>query len=654
MDISPTQLQRSPTVKLSIDYSSFRHTYGGDWAGRLQVMSFDSCWIDNPKQVGCSKPLPVKEFVNDTEAGVISFEVTADQLGARVVPVGGLGEFGLRLQSTGGPGFGLGAGAYSAGGNFATSDLNPSGKWSVGLQAGSFEYQYPMEVPAPPAGPVPNVGLSYSSQALDGFTSDQNTQGGQVSPGWSMGAMFIERRYKTCADDGGSIGDLCWVEQNATISMNGVSGELVLEQTLPYPLGGWQWQLYRANNAVGWKFIHFERISTGLPGSLGVDDNGEHWEALAPDGVSYWFGYGNRTGAWNPGTALGSVRTVPVVANHAGEPCRAVSGNWCHQAYRWDVDRIENKDGQVANYLYSQEVNYYGLKGSPYLQTPYVSGSRLERIDYGMVTGNASAAANTHQVSFHYEYRCVALTSACAAPTKATSSNYPDIPADHFCDPSAGCFKYSPIFFDRMRLAGVLSWTRSAGSTFVPVDYWIMNNEWNGLDGTERLWLRYINRYSYHYAFGWGGEQVGQVRFDGPSSGIPFPNRVDYNTSAGVTQMRMWRVGKIRDELGSVTYIDYTQPKMCSNPVTSDPQWQGFNSNTWSCFARWWAPPSGAAGFSVWHKYVVSAVTVRDLTGVNPDMVTTYSYPASNNPGIAGLPTTVRWPGMATPIDLFR
>ena len=89
-------------------------------------------------------------------------------------------------------------------------------------------------------------------------------------------------------------------------------------------------------------------------------------------------------------------------ADHAGEPCRQ-SGNWCHQAYRWDVDRIENKDGQVANYLYSQEVNYDGLKGSPYLQTPYVSGSWLECIDYGMVTGNASAAANTHQVSFHYE-----------------------------------------------------------------------------------------------------------------------------------------------------------------------------------------------------------------------------------------------------------
>ena len=128
---------------------------------------------------------------------------------------------------------------------------------------------------------------------------------------------------------------------------------------------------------------------------------------------------------------------------------------------------------------------------------------------------------------------------------------------------------------------------------------------------------------------------MGQVRFDGPSSGIPFPNRVDYNP-AGVTQMRMWRVGKIRDELGSVTYIDYTQPKVCSNPVTSDPQWQGFNSNTWSCFARWWAPPSGAAG-SALAQDVVSAVTVRDLTGVNPDMVTTYSYPASKNPGIAGL-----------------
>ena len=107
--------------------------------------------------MGCSKRSPAEEFASDTKGGVISSEVTADQLGAGSCPLAGFGD-ALRLQSTGGLVFGLGAGADSAGGKFATSDLNLS-REVVGRPAGGeLRIPGPMEVPAPPAGAGADVG----------------------------------------------------------------------------------------------------------------------------------------------------------------------------------------------------------------------------------------------------------------------------------------------------------------------------------------------------------------------------------------------------------------------------------------------------------------------------------------------------------------
>jgi len=637
-------------ARVSIDYSEFRDAYGGDWVSRLSVVSFGSCLLVEESRKGCAAPEPVAEFDNDPVAGVISFVVDFAEVEASLrersslveSPQGVARPMGFArpaVLSTGGPGFGLSAGAYGQSGNFATTDLSSTGSWSVGRQAGDFNYSYPLETPAAPAGPHPQVSFDYSSQAVDGLTSDQNTQGGVMGPGWSMGEMFIERRFKSCFNDGGGTADLCHVDHNAIISMGGVSGELVLQGQHGVS-GGWTTDRYRVSNAPGVEVFH--RFRTDLAydrGAYGVDNNREYYFVATPDGDLYYFGYGNRTGNWSPGTELKSVWTVPVRGLQPGEPCYVQSSRWCHQAYRWMLDRVETADGHVANYGYGTEKNYYGRMGSPNYQTAYVSGGRLEWVNYGHSVQSASSSTRTHLIDFVYYRRCQTLNSSCPVPTASNGADFPDIPNDQMCTGTTFCTKYAPTFFDRHVLRGVTTKTRLPNNSWVPVNFWSVTPEWVDPDGSgpdpKRIWIRKFSKSGYQYGFGWSGQNLGSVSFY--SHGRLFANRVDYDLSAGVGRMRHYRIGKIRDEMGSLIEVDYTQPKPCPSPWPSSPPsgWVSWSNNTWSCFPRWWNPPSGSAGFSIWHKWVVSSVKVHDLTGISPIVHTRYDYPLNaNNPDL--------------------
>ena len=55
-------------------------------------------------------------------------------------------------------------------GDWAATDLAAAGSWAQGGSSGGFSYSYDMRVP-PAAGPVPSVGLSYSSAEHEGRTS---------------------------------------------------------------------------------------------------------------------------------------------------------------------------------------------------------------------------------------------------------------------------------------------------------------------------------------------------------------------------------------------------------------------------------------------------------------------------------------------------
>jgi len=408
-----------------------------------------------------------------------------------------------------------------------------------------------VSVPAPPAGVAPEVGLSYAAQVVDGLTSDENTQGGKLGAGWSMGEAFIERRFTPCnlvqnpdTTFPWSIADLCWVSPAGFVSFGGVSGRLV-------PVGagetqaGWSSTLWRLEDDAGWRFESRVRTSS-VRGGFGVDNDGEHWVVTAPDGTRYWFGYGREAGAWAPGDTLRSVQTVPVFGLRPGDPCYAASpsngsDSWCHQGYRWSLDRVEDANGRVITYRYAQEQNHYGRFGGS-ASTPYVSAERLERIEYGQVNRNAGVAgANTHEVVFSYDFRCVSPGACVQAPTRGNGAEFPDIPVDHLCG-SSGCGKPAPVFFDRHKLVGIGVWARHPGGNQVQVSREVLQYQWRDGDGSgpdpKRLWLAQV-------------QHVGTADTDPVQIGLPpvqffagtaLANRADPNPDAGVGPMRWYRI----------------------------------------------------------------------------------------------------------------
>ena len=59
-------------VTVEFDYDDFRYAYGGDFAGRLQVVRLPACSLTTPDEPGCLVPEVVGSFVNDIERGVLT------------------------------------------------------------------------------------------------------------------------------------------------------------------------------------------------------------------------------------------------------------------------------------------------------------------------------------------------------------------------------------------------------------------------------------------------------------------------------------------------------------------------------------------------------------------------------------------------------
>ncbi|HRE02278.1 MAG TPA: hypothetical protein PLV68_13325, partial [Ilumatobacteraceae bacterium] len=120
--------------------------------------------------------------------------------------------------------FGLVADAAGSTGNFAASPLAPSASWSAGGNSGGFSWSYPLVMPASPGGLGPSLGVSYSSQAVEGINSDVAAQAGVMGLGWDLaGGGYIERRYVACTDPaiGGAVRANCWAGYNASIVLGG-------------------------------------------------------------------------------------------------------------------------------------------------------------------------------------------------------------------------------------------------------------------------------------------------------------------------------------------------------------------------------------------------------------------------------------------------
>jgi RHS repeat-associated protein len=550
-------------ARLTVDYSAFRTAYGGDWASRLRLTARSG-----------AAPVAVR---NDLAAGVLSADVTVTGRDSVVA---------------------LEAGESGPAGDYAATPLQPSSVWSASGNSGNFTWSYDMRVPPAPSGPEPDLGLGYSSASVDGRMSLSNNQTSAVGEGFDLQPGYIERRYKPCKeDDGGSSaprdGDLCWARDNAVLSFGAHSGELLRDSD-----GRWH---LRTDDGT--------RIERRTGASNG-DNDGEHWVVTTPDGVQYWFGR-NRLPGWASGRAeSNAVWTVPVYGNHSGEPCH--SGNFCTQAWRWNLDYVVDPHGNTMSYWYATETNVYMRAETT--RTTYVRGGHLDRIDYG-TRSDTSYGTVPARVEIDVADRC--LTSSCGTKN---ATNWPDTPWDLECTTSTAkeCLVGSPTFWTTKRLTKLTTkvWN---GSTHRPVESWTLHHTFaDPGDGTNRrLWLARIG----HTGHVGGDVSVPDVTF----TGVQLPNRVDATDFAPA--MNWWRIANIRTESGGsidVTYSD--EDCVRGSRMPSAP-----HTNTLRCYPVKWKPEGNTSYVTdYFHKYVVTTVTETDLAlpsdARSPRTVTRYEY----------------------------
>ncbi|MCX5389091.1 RHS repeat domain-containing protein [Streptomyces sp. NBC_00094] len=619
--------QRAAAAQVEVDYTSFRGAYGGDYASRLRLVELPACAMTQPELPKCrtQKPLSTR---NDTRAGKLSAQVSmpgASEPTAR--PAGAPAKSALApaksalaaADPAGATVLAATAGPSGQSGDYKATPLKPSGSWSAGGVTGSFNWSYPIDVPAVPEDLKPGITLGYSSQSVDGLTAASNNQPSWLGDGWSYEPGFVERRYKSCNDDktGGTnttkVGDQCWFNDNATLHLGGKSTELV------YQAGkGWHTE---GNGAE--KIEKLTGASNGDQGTAGVDGVGEHWKVTTPDGTQYFFGL-NRLPGWKDNGAAAddpvtnSAWTAPVFGNQSGEPCynAAFANGWCQQAWRWQLDYVVAPGGGAMAYYWNTESNNYGRNVSETTGkatvTTYVRGGWLDRIDYGLRSDAVYTGKAMGQVEFDVTERC--LTN-CGTFDEANAKNWPDVPFDLYCKDGATECKdqYSPSFWSRKRLAKITT-KLLTGGTYKDVDSWTLEQDFpaSGDGISTPMWLKSIQ----HTGLVGGTLATPPVTFAGEQRA----NRVD-KLGDGLAPFVRLRMYQITTETGGTIGATYSQPG-CTSTTLPTPD----GSNKTSCFPVKWAYEGETAKLDWFNTYTVDQVVEGDNLAESPDKVISYSY----------------------------
>ncbi|QNE27247.1 hypothetical protein F1D59_22870 [Streptomyces sp. INR7] len=596
-------------AKVEVDYNSFRGAYGGDYASRLRLVELPACALTTPERAECRTQMPL-QTQNDTRAGKLSAQV-ATQGATPAAKSAGVSAKSAPAASGGATVLAATAGDAGPTGDYKATSLQPSGSWSAGGSTGAFSWSYPVATPAVPGGLGPQISLGYNSQSVDGRTGISNSQGSWIGDGWSWEPGFIERKYKPCDDDktGGTntakVGDQCWFNDNATLSLGGKSTELVYEQGK-----GW----HPASDSG-------EKVEK-LTGAVNGDNDGEHWKITTTDGTQYFFGL-NRLPGWKDATSTpttNSAWTAPVFGNQTGEPCYNTSfaSAWCQQAWRWQLDYVVTPGGDAMAYYWKTETNNYGRNVSmttgKATVTPYIRGGWLDHIDYGLRSDAVYSGKAMAQVKFDINERC--LTN-CGTFDETNAKNWPDSPYDLFCkDGSTECKgQYSPTFWSRMRLTGIHTKLLTGGA-YQDVDSWTLDQNFPPAgDGVSTpMWLKSISRTAKA-----GSAQdvpLDPVTFEG----VQRPNRVD-RTGDGLAPYIRLRMSQVNTESGGTIGVTYSQQD-CT--PTTLPASDG--TNTTRCFPVKWAWEGDTAKLDWFNTYVVNQVVEGDNLASTPDKVTSYSY----------------------------
>nr|WP_244315372.1 RHS repeat-associated core domain-containing protein [Streptomyces glaucescens] len=581
-------------ARLAVDYSAFASAYGGDWAGRLQLFRLPDCADDYPAKAACRTRTEL-DSVNDRAEGAVSITLS---LRAANEP--------MMLA--------LAAGTQSGAGDYKATPLASSSSWEAGGGSGTFTWSYPLRVPPAAAGPQPNLTLSYDSGSVDGRTANTNNQSSQVGEGFDLTSSYIERKYGSCDDDDQADKfDLCWKYDNASLVLNGKATELVKDDTE----GIWRLKDDDASTVTR---------STGADNN---DDDGEYWTVTTGNGTKYVFGLNKLEGAGTD-DRTNSVWTVPVFGDDEGEPGYAdgttFSGRAQTQAWRWNLDYVEDTHNNASTYWYAAETNHYDKLGDDTVGTPYVRGGYLKEIRYGQRADALFSAtpAASNKVVFGYHERCDASGTGCDSLTEDTRDNWPDVPFDAVCKADVKCTgNNGPTFLTRKRLTTITThaWNAAAATpAYEPVDVWTLKQMYldpgdNGESTDGSLWLDEIR----HTGKRGTDLSLDPVKFEHQM----MANRVDGTDN--ILPLYKPRLKAVTSETGAQTIVTYL-PADCTYGQTMPK----VDTNTKRCYPVYWSPNGEQEPILDWfQKYPVSAVSTTDPEGGGLAVQHTYQYAAS-------------------------
>ncbi|WP_351234808.1 hypothetical protein [Streptomyces sp. NPDC002133] len=167
-------------TELGIDYSKFASAYGGDWAGRLQVLRLPDCALKDPASAKCRIRTPMA-FTNHRKNNRLDTELSfkaAPTATARAPKTAAAPAAGQTIVLA------VAAGTQSGSGDYKATPLASSSSWEAGGSSGSFTWSYPLRVPPSAVGPKPSLTISYDSGSVDGRTANTNNQGSTVGEGF--------------------------------------------------------------------------------------------------------------------------------------------------------------------------------------------------------------------------------------------------------------------------------------------------------------------------------------------------------------------------------------------------------------------------------------------------------------------------------------
>ncbi|MGP3691260.1 ricin-type beta-trefoil lectin domain protein [Streptomyces sp. IBSNAI002] len=620
-------------VDVALDYSKFEDLYGTEWSSRLKLRQFPACFLDSPRPAGCDVSTDVPSSNEPGKKRVIA------TLNPTAAPVQGMHTMsGAATQSV----LVASDSGAGAGGTYKATSLSPSGNWTAGGSGGGFSWTYPLTVPPAPAGPTPSIAFSYSSQSVDGRTSVTNGQASWIGDGWDYNPGFIERRYRSCSDDlkasstgkpnndndtDKKKGDLCWAGDNVTLSLGGSTTELVRD-------GNGKWVPATDDGSR-------VELKTGGGNGNGAR-NDEYWVVTTRDGMRYHYGrhnVGTHGDGSEPRSTTDSVFTVPVFGNHVGEPCHAdkYADSSCQQAWRWNLDYVEDLHGNAMIIDWKKEENRYA-KNQKYeekdaTKVGYTRGGYPVRILYGLRADNL-AGPPAGRVEFGVEQRCFAEGDTDCKDSQFGTKDavgWWDTPGALHCKKDAArCDIASPTFWSRMRLDRVVTYgQRTAGSTaLTKVDQWALKQSLprHRSDTSPPLWLDSITRTGYGPSNSEHGIVLPAVSF--VANAVDMPNRVVKAPVNGkpdeAPDFDRLRVETIRTETGGDIHVTYSAP--CALGTTIPDQ----TKNTSRCFPVRWSPDPDLEPeklpTEIFNKYVVESVTEKDRVAQRPDLVTSYDY----------------------------